>query len=109
MEKITVSVDESQYDRIEQRVDDNRAENRSQALRQEIRATNDKSSRRKNIEVAANVLGFVGIMMIGLTFFMADSIRVVSLVPIIGSLTLFVTGFLIDESIVVRAKEVVLQ
>lgn len=109
MDKITVSVTETQHDRLKRRVENNVAENRSEALRQEIEQTNNKSPRRKQLDIAANSLGTVGILMIGFTFFMSDSIRVLSLVPIIGSTVLFTLGYVIDERMHWKLRSVIHQ
>lgn len=100
MRKMTVHITESQAKRIEARQDDGRADNRSEAMRQELRQTNDKSPRRKVIDVSANTLGTVGIVMLGFTFFYPGPIRALSLVPLIGSIFLYSIGYLIDEQIV---------
>lgn len=96
MEKITVSVRESQADRISDRVESGKAKNRSEALRQELRASKYKSEIRQTIDVAATAVGIAGLLLVGFTYFMDDSIRALALIPLLGSSALYVIGFLID-------------
>lgn len=96
MQKISVSVSESQAERIADRVESGRAENRSEAMRQELQAAKYKSNVRETIDVAATAVGIAGLLLVGFTYFMDDSVRTLALAPILGSSALYVMGFLID-------------
>lgn len=96
MEKMTVSVSESQAERIRERIESNKADSRSEALRQELERSNAKSPARETIDIAASSIGLVGLLLVGFTFFMSDSLRMIALVPVIGSSVLFSIGYLID-------------
>lgn len=96
MQKMTVSVSESQAERIDRRMDENESLNRSEALREELQASNHRSEMRKTLDVAATSVGAVGLLLVGLTFFMNDAIRTLALAPVMGSSVLFIVGYLID-------------
>lgn len=92
MEKITVSVSKEQYEKINKRVDNDIADSRSQATRQELRNANDVTPTRKTVDKLGNILAIAGLTMIGLTFFYPIQIRVFSLFPIFGSILCFGIG-----------------
>lgn len=92
MEKVTVSVSKEQYERVINRVENNVADSRSQAMRQELRNTNDVAPARDTIDTVGNILAVAGCTMIGFTFFYPIEIRIFSLLPIFGSILCFGIG-----------------
>lgn len=96
MKKMTVSVEQEQYDRILDRVESNVADNRSEALRQELRGERAKTQTRKIIDRIGKVFGICGLFLIGATYFFPVEYRLAALFPIVLSISFFIVGWAID-------------
>lgn len=98
MEQMTVNLEREQAERVKARVRDGRADSQSEAMRQELRDSNTRTSTGKQIDRVADVIGIVGITMLGVTFTYPLELRVFTIVPLVASIICYSLGRVIERS-----------
>lgn len=98
MEQMTVNLEREQAERVKARVRDGRADSKSEAMRQELRDSNARTSTGKQIDRVADVIGIVGITMLGVTFTYPMELRVFTIVPLVASIICYSFGRVIERS-----------
>lgn len=93
MDQLTVNVERRHMDRIEKRVENGYADNRSEAMRHELDDIRYTSTYEEYLTSLGNYAAMLGMFALGATFFFSIEIRVFALYPLIFSLVCYMVAW----------------
>lgn len=93
MQSYAARVTDEQATRIEARVDDGRAENPSEAIRQELADKRIQTTTRDRVDRIGNGFALIGLAMLGATLAFPIEVRIVTIVPLVAAIYCYSMGW----------------